>query len=506
MPHDMSARECNEALHVDTRVQDSGGRMQKWTWRRTAIAVSMYLGVLLALAGQAMAAPPTRDEHQREPHFIRFGVEQGLSSTINDLAIDHQGYIWVATGDGLARYDGTRFRYWRRVVGDPASLPDNEVTLVHVDSADRVWAATWFALSVLDPDHRVPRTIQFRGDAARCGIDITAMTSTPEGVLWLGTYVGDICKITTNGTVLRLGASQGRRSYLDGSVPVAMKTLSSGGLLIGADTGLWWTEPNIPHSHPVSIHKDKTKDGPVFALSSAKNGAIWIGAESGLFLIDANRQVESLPWQLPKLSRRAIVLHAKDNSYWIGSYYGLYKRKLISASAKISDSGFGIESGVNRIVEDDEAGIWIGSNSDGLLYIPPESDRFFYFQKLGISNGRNIVGGEIVQKGAVLALTSDSLYQAKYNAKIVRKIAIESNFFMENPRSIRTCDGKFYFLSNGNGFYIFNLKTGGFEKEVKFGIKNILHGMEAIACNARGEIWVSFFGGGILVYSRKVSL
>ena len=112
--------------------------MLKWTWRWIAITASMSLGTLLALAGQAMAAPPTRDEHQREPHFIRFGVEQGLSSTINDLAIDHQGYIWVATGDGLARYDGTRFRYWRRVVGDPASLPDNEVTLVHVDSADRV--------------------------------------------------------------------------------------------------------------------------------------------------------------------------------------------------------------------------------------------------------------------------------------------------------------------------------------------------------------------------------
>ncbi len=480
--------------------------MQKWTWRRIAVAASTILGIFLALAGHAVAAPPARDEHQSEPHFIRFGVEQGLSSTINGLAIDRQGYIWVATGDGLARYDGTRFRYWRRVVGDPVSLPDNEVTLVHVDSADRVWAATWFALSVLDPDHRVPRTIQFRGDAARCGIDITAMTSTPGGGLWLGTYVGDICHIATDGTVFRLSGSQGRRSYLDGSVPVAIKVLSSGGLLIGADTGLWWVEPNAPHSHPISVHKDKTESGPVFALSSEKNGAVWVGAESGLFLIGESMEIESPPWRLPKLSRRAVVMRAKDNSYWIGGYYGLYRRKEFSFSAKITDSGFGIESGVNSIIEDGEAGVWLGSNSEGLLYAPPENGRFFYFKNFGIINGNNIVGAEIDQEGVVLALASDGLYQSKYSAKNTYEIALKSKLSMENPRSVRACSENAYFISNENGFLIFNLSEGSVDEKIKYNIKNVLHRMEALECGANGELWISFFGGGILVYSREGKL
>jgi signal transduction histidine kinase/ligand-binding sensor domain-containing protein/CheY-like chemotaxis protein len=480
--------------------------MLKWTWRRMAIAASVCAGMLFVLAGQAIAAVPARGEHRSEPHFIRFGVEQGLSSTINDLAIDRQGYIWVATGDGLARYDGTSFHYWRRVVGDPDSLPDNEVTLIHVDSEDRLWAATWFALSVLDPDHRVPRTIRFRGDAARCGIDITAMTSTPEGVLWLGNYAGDICQIATDGTVLRLSGSMNQRSYLDGAVPVAMKALSSGGLLIGADTGLWWVEPNAPHSHPIPIHKEKTEGGPVFALSSAKHGAIWVGAENGLFLIGANNEIKSLPWQPPKLSRRAIVLHAKDNNYWIGSYYGLYRRKAISGPEIIADSGFGIDSGVNSIVEDSESGIWLGSNSEGLLYIPPENNRFLSFQNFGILTKHNIVGGEIDREGVVLALASDGLYQSISSVKGEYEIELKSKISMENPRSIGTCDEGVYFISNGEGFLIFHIKTSKIDKEIKYDIKNALHRMEAIQCNVKSELWVSFYGGGILVYSQDGKL
>jgi ligand-binding sensor domain-containing protein len=119
--------------------------MGKDTARRIIMAMLVGAGSILGFVCPTMAAPLSRGVHEQQPHFIRFGVEQGLSSTINDLTIDHQGYVWVATGDGLARYDGTKFRYWRRIVGDPASLPDNEVTLLHVDSADRLWAATWSA-------------------------------------------------------------------------------------------------------------------------------------------------------------------------------------------------------------------------------------------------------------------------------------------------------------------------------------------------------------------------
>jgi len=67
------------------------------------------------------------------------------------MAQDRAGYLWLATTDGLARYDGVGVRVWRHVPGDPASLPGNYVAAVHVDAEDRVWVAIeGRGLSMLD--------------------------------------------------------------------------------------------------------------------------------------------------------------------------------------------------------------------------------------------------------------------------------------------------------------------------------------------------------------------
>src|SRR5688572_32997773 len=48
------------------------------------------------------------------PHPRQFTVANGLpSNRINGIAEDQHGYLWIATSDGLARYDGVDFRIWR---------------------------------------------------------------------------------------------------------------------------------------------------------------------------------------------------------------------------------------------------------------------------------------------------------------------------------------------------------------------------------------------------------
>src|SRR5436305_11616592 len=43
--------------------------------------------------------------------FTRFGLEQGLPSTYTPtLAAGRNGVVWVATANGVTRFDGTRFR------------------------------------------------------------------------------------------------------------------------------------------------------------------------------------------------------------------------------------------------------------------------------------------------------------------------------------------------------------------------------------------------------------
>ena len=116
------------------------------------------------------------------PQPQQLTVADGLpSNRINDIAEDASGYLWIATSDGLARYDGIGFRIWR--VGQ--GLRDNNVWAVHVDARNRVWVGTGNAgLAMLDATRRLPllrpqdqsgdrqrRRLVDRDDAAtgRCG-------------------------------------------------------------------------------------------------------------------------------------------------------------------------------------------------------------------------------------------------------------------------------------------------------------------------------------------------
>lgn len=98
------------------------------------------LGTLLGLwllCACALAAVPER------PRLRIVGAGQGLPSTaIKALARDRDGYLWVATADGLARHDGVGMRLWRHQPGDPRGLPGNNVQALLVDARDRVWVAT----------------------------------------------------------------------------------------------------------------------------------------------------------------------------------------------------------------------------------------------------------------------------------------------------------------------------------------------------------------------------
>lgn len=82
------------------------------------------------------------------PHDIRFshiGLREGLShATVNGIAQDRYGYIWVATPDGLNRYDGFRFTTF-----SPDST-DNNVRTVAADGNGQIWTATASSIAFLD--------------------------------------------------------------------------------------------------------------------------------------------------------------------------------------------------------------------------------------------------------------------------------------------------------------------------------------------------------------------
>ncbi|MEO1259136.1 MAG: two-component regulator propeller domain-containing protein [Bacteroidota bacterium] len=70
------------------------------------------------------------------PAYLHYSVEDGLPSTMVYCAVqDQKGFIWFGTNNGLARFDGSRFKTFSKDDG----LPDPEVLNLFEDSQERLW-------------------------------------------------------------------------------------------------------------------------------------------------------------------------------------------------------------------------------------------------------------------------------------------------------------------------------------------------------------------------------
>ena len=93
---------------------------------RVAILISLLSSVLCRMEAQA------------GPQFIRHLP----NLTIHRFAQDKIGYIWIATDNGLCRYNGQLYYYYQNEPEDPTSLPGNRVSDIRCDENGTLWAVT----------------------------------------------------------------------------------------------------------------------------------------------------------------------------------------------------------------------------------------------------------------------------------------------------------------------------------------------------------------------------
>ncbi len=79
----------------------------------------------------------------RRLKFSHLTVEDGLTHNItNSVAQDQQGFIWIASFDGLNRFDGHDVKVFRYDPDNPRSLSDNMIRTVTIDPTGIMWIAT----------------------------------------------------------------------------------------------------------------------------------------------------------------------------------------------------------------------------------------------------------------------------------------------------------------------------------------------------------------------------
>ncbi|GAB3737456.1 hybrid sensor histidine kinase/response regulator transcription factor [Spirosoma lituiforme] len=101
---------------------------------------SFWLIPLLVLVGSINLNGQSVKQTVGWPPLQFLSIEQGLpQSFVSDVATDDDGFIWVGTRDGLARYDGTHFIPFQHHTDDPTSPIDNVVSKLWKGGHHQLW-------------------------------------------------------------------------------------------------------------------------------------------------------------------------------------------------------------------------------------------------------------------------------------------------------------------------------------------------------------------------------
>ena len=99
---------------------------------------TIFLAAIGLLAWHAVLAGSDTGQSQ----YRLLGIQEGLpNQKVHAIDQDRDGFLWIGTHDGLARYDGSSFKIFRHVPGDGSALPGNAILMVHVDAGNRLWVS-----------------------------------------------------------------------------------------------------------------------------------------------------------------------------------------------------------------------------------------------------------------------------------------------------------------------------------------------------------------------------
>ena len=343
----------------------------------------MLSGLLLACAAQARAGVP------EDPRFRAIGIGDGLpSSSVNAIARDHEGYVWIATADGLARHDGLGFRVWRHDPADPGSLPGNNVQALHVDGEDNVWVATEAGgLSRLDRQRG--RFRQFRkARDPRIGSDDTWAIASHAGVLWFGTWGGGLHRLDRRGDITRFMPVPGDPRSLPATTVLALAFDAAGRLWIGTTRGLacWnghgFERVSLPGAVAAPV---------VYAIVAGADG-LWVGSAAGLHHRSADGRWRDPAWARQFARPDAMTALARDagGRFWIGSQRGLWRVGSDGHPRQVRSGGADAGQAVTALLLDEDGAIWTSLPGIGVGYLRADWRQLAQFSGAGRSRYRSV--------------------------------------------------------------------------------------------------------------------
>ena len=349
-------------------------------WRLVAILVCLCAPCVGAGAGLPMV-------------FQHLTGEDGLSQdTVIATLQDSKGFIWLATEDGLDRYDGYSVRRFGRERNQAISLSGNFIWSIRAAHDGALWLAVKdggvarfdpFTEKIRSYRHNDQDPKSLSSDAAR------QILIDRGGNIWIGTNGGGLNVLDpASGEVIRYRHDSARANSLADDTVSALAEDAYGRIWIGTDAGLDLWSPQsqsfIHHSH-IANNADSLSSNHVSALLQDRSGVLWVGTyDGGLNRFDTTTQHilryaanEKKSGVLSNADVRAIF-EDNDGRLWVGTANGL---NLLDRSTGIfskfvhdsTDPSSLRDNFVMSIYQDRGGLLWVGTRGGGVSRWNPRS-------------------------------------------------------------------------------------------------------------------------------------
>ncbi len=298
-------------------------------------------------------------------------VEDGLpQSFISGLAQDRTGFIWIGTRDGLAKYDGIKFKVFKHLPGDSTTLANNIISNLYLDNAGYLWIRYESGdIDLLHTDTEI--LTHLTNDPLfhplRKGLrDGNSITEDGKGNYWLfGTFERIyICNIKKH--TLRSFSHSDWNLKSDGLVGI---TSSKGKVMMITDTAMVLTDENKSHKVFAKYNFENPHMGAAW-----KNTPVVIRKSGDIIIKDESRIVIYSPCKalfttidLPSRKGDFSFLLACDETDQVYFEHNL-NMYILSPENNLSiwKSDAHLKNGYKSILIDRSGVLWLGGNGSGI--------------------------------------------------------------------------------------------------------------------------------------------
>lgn len=328
-----------------------------------------------------------------------FTTDKELSSSmINKIYQDRDGVVWIATEDGLNRYDGAKFTVYRNNKNNPHTLLNNFVRSILQDSKGHLFVGNLNGMQIHDRATDQFFTIPMKlVDGKPIEPNVGSIIERKNGELMIGTAGHSLFVLKNEGDSIR--ARQLNQLVPSNLITCLFEDSKENLWVATGDNGIFriCQNGNLVH-YP---HKNNIAFNNITSICESKQGQLYVGGlKIGLFQYNAQTDSFGCVSDNHGAKLPVKVLYPSDtNNIYIGTdgeglkLYDIEEKKI--KEANFNTAAFNLQNAkIHSVLKDKMGNIWLGFFQKGVMIIPAISNDFKYIGYK--STMHNIIGSSCV--------------------------------------------------------------------------------------------------------------